>query len=138
MRVRGENGQTLLLVIGLVLVACAVTGVTVDIARAGLLRRTLQSAADAAASVGASQLDREGYYASGGSARVLDPVKARATALQALRSRRDVVPVSVTATDEEVEVAVSGIVRTSLLRLIGIGRLTVTARAAAEPVFGEA
>ena len=134
---RGEEGQAALLVIGMLLVAFAVAGVAVDIARAGLLRRTLQSSADAAASVAASELDRERYYASGGVEESLDPERARSRALITLRGRPDVRPVAITATTGEVRVSVAGRVRTSLLRVIGIRQLTVTARAVAEPVFGE-
>lgn len=136
-RLRGESGQASLLLIGMLLVAFAVTGVAVDIARSSLLRRTLQSAADSAASVGASQLDRGRYYASGGTDRFLEPGAARTRALVALRARPDISPLAVTATNGEVRVSVAGHVRTSLLRVIGIRRLTVTAHAVAEPVFGE-
>lgn len=135
--VEGERGQAALLLVGILLIAFAVAGVATDIARAGLLRRTLQSEADAAASAAASQLDRELYYSSGGADRYLDPGRARSRALLALDRRSGVLPLRVTATKEEVRVSVTGYVRTSLLRVIGIRRLTVTARAMAEPVFGE-
>lgn len=137
-RVRGESGQAVLLVIGTLLVAFAVAGVAADIARAGLYRRTLQSAADSAATVAASQLDRQRYYASGGADRTLDVERARSRALVALRARPDVGLVAITVTPDEVWVSVAGRVRTSLLRVIGVGGLTVTAEAVAEPVFGDA
>lgn len=67
-----ERGQTTVLVLGMALLAFALSGVAVDGTRAWLYRRTLQNAADGAALAGAAELDRSAYYASGGESVVLD------------------------------------------------------------------
>lgn len=126
-----------MLVLGMVLVCFAVAGLAVDVTRAALLRRTLQSAADAAVEVGASQIDAAHYYAAGGRSHALDADAARAAAAVALASRREVETVRLGATRRGVTVVVGGRTRTAFLRLIGIGHLRVTAEAAGEPVHGE-
>jgi uncharacterized membrane protein len=55
---RGEHGQTTVLVVGLALVVFAVTGLAVDGTRAFLLRRTLQNVADASAVAAAGEISR--------------------------------------------------------------------------------
>lgn len=134
---RGESGQTMLLVVGMVLVCFAVAGLAVDITRAGLLRRSLQSAADSAATAGASQLDEVQYYEMGGRSTSLHPGRARSSISAALRARRDLASVRVNASSRSVTVEVGGRLRTSFLRLIGVRHLAVRAVASAEPVLGE-
>lgn len=135
--VEEQRGQATLLVVGVVLVCFAVAGVAVDLARASLLRRTLQSVVDTAAGVGASQLDEERYYSSGGSQARLQQRTAVGEALSILRSRREVDHLRVAADGDEVRVVVGGRIRTSFLRLVGIGHIRVRAEAAAVPVLGE-
>lgn len=136
-RVCGENGQAMLLVLGIVFVCFAVAGVAVDITRAALVRRTLQSAVDSAAIAGASQLDASSYYASGGTRARLDPSEAGEEAAAVLSTRRDIASVRAGATRDGVRIVVGARVTTSFLRIIGVRHLRVTAEANARPVLGE-
>lgn len=132
-----QRGQATLLVIGIALVCFASAGLAVDLTRASLLRRTLQSVADSAAAVGASQLDEERYYSSGGSDARLQRPRAVREALSILRRRGHVDNLRLSADARQVRVVVGGRVRTSFLRLIGIDHVAVRAEAAAVPVLGE-
>lgn len=132
-----EDGQAALLVVGFVLVVVAVAGVAVDVTRASLLRRSLQSAADSAASIGASQLDRDRYYGSGGAAAHLEPDAVARAAREVLDARPQVLSARVEPGRNEVRVRVGGRVRTSFLRLIGLRHVSVSAEAVAVPVLGE-
>lgn len=58
----------------------ATSGLAIDGTRAFLYRRTLQSAADAAALAGAGELDATRYYASKGRAVRIDPRAAEEVA----------------------------------------------------------
>lgn len=131
--IRDETGQAMVLAVGLCVVALAVTGLTVDGARAMLRRRALQNAADGAALAAASELDRARYYTAGEVA--LAPAKARRTALRFL-ARRGVSTAMVQADEAGVVVTVRGAVRTSFLRLVGITRIPAAATARSEPVAG--
>lgn len=136
-RLGDEAGQALVLVLAVLLVCLAVAGVTVDMMRATLLRRSLQSIADSAVTTGASQLDKAQYYSSGGVRAGLDRDAAGMAARRLLERRTHVDSMQVTAAGSAVRAFVSGRVRTSFLRVIGVRHLRVTARATAEPVFGE-
>lgn len=132
-----ESGQALVLVLGVLLVCLAVTGVAVDMTRAALLRRSLQSVADSAVTRGASQLDTARYYSSGGLRAGVEPDRGASAAREHLERGPHVDSMQVTATASGVRAVVWGRVRTSFLRLIGVRHLRVTARAKAEPVLGE-
>lgn len=132
-----ERGQALVLVLGVLLVCVAVAGVAVDMMRATLLRRSLQSVADSAVTLGASQLDTTSYYSTGGVHGGLHRERGASAAREVLERGPHVDSMQVSVTSSAVRALVSGRVETSFLRLIGVRRLTVTARAAAEPVFGE-
>ncbi len=133
MRSRADEGQVTVLVLGLALLAFAVAGLAVDGTKAWILRRGLQNAADAAALAGAGELDRVGYYRSGGADVALDPDASRRVARTFLARRGLDVRSSVTATEARVVVALHGEVSTTFLRLIGIDRLAVAAVADAAP-----
>lgn len=133
---RGEAGQTTILVLGLALVCFAIAGVAVDGTRAWLYRRTLQNAADASVLAGAAELNRGSYYASAGDMVELDAAAARAAAGDWLGKRGLPVDVSIAADPTGVRVEVRGAVDTTFLRLVGVGELPVAAVAHAEPVPG--
>ncbi|MDQ3646458.1 MAG: Tad domain-containing protein [Actinomycetota bacterium] len=130
-----QRGQTTVLVVGLALLCFAVAGIAVDGTRAFLLRRTLQNAADSSALAGASELDRERYYESGGRVVLLDPELAGSVASSWL-ARRGIGSNVLLAVDEEaIEVHIRDRLDTTFLNLIGVGTLAVEARARAEPLY---
>lgn len=129
----GERGQATVLVIGMTMIVFAVAGLAIDGTRAFLLRRTLQSAADAAALAGAGELDRTSYYVSRGRQVRLDPGAARRAAARWLALRGLSTEASVDASTDSVVVALRGQVRTQFLRLIGISRVPVAVEAASSP-----
>lgn len=132
-----ETGQATVFVVGMALVALAVTAFAIDGTRAFLMRRTLQNAADAAAVAGASQLDRDSYYSSGGVRTLLDPSNAEETAASWLDKRALDADAVVTATPGEVKVLLTTELPTRFLRLLGIGSVRVSGDAVAEPILGE-
>jgi uncharacterized membrane protein len=129
-----EQGQVVVLVLGLALVAIAVSGLAVDGTRAFLARRALQQTADAASLAAASEIDAGTYYDSGGARVRLDPARARAMARRwAERSHLDTEAV-VVADGGGVRVVLRARVPTTFLSLAGISELPVAVEAAAAPV----
>ena len=135
---RGQSGQTTVLVLGLVLVAFAVAGVAVDGTRAFLFRRTLQNAADSAALAGAGELDENAYYSSGGSRVVLDSGSAVSEANRILELRGLSASKRIGIDRGAVAVILRDEVATSFLGVVGIERIPVAADARAEPFAGAA
>ena len=131
-----EHGQATVLVIGLSLVVFAIAGLAVDGTRAFLLRRSLQSSADAAALAAAAELDEAAYYASGGRVAVLDEPAARRSAAEWLQSRGLPLKAEVATAPDRVEVVVRAMVPTTFLGLAGITEIPVAARADASPIAG--
>lgn len=125
-----------MLVVGLALVAFAVAGVAVDGSRAFLFRRSLQSSADAAAVAAASEIDRQGYYATGGRAVVLDPGAARAQAAELLRVRDLPARAAISTDPRGVRIVLRGRVPTSFLGVVGIASIPVAVEAEARPIAG--
>ena len=115
------------------MIVFAVTGLAVDGTRAFLLRRTLQSAADAAALAGASELDRDQYYVSRGRAIEIDPGAARRVARRWLDLRSLAVEAGITASASRVTVTLRSEVPTLFLRLIGLSSIPVAVEAASAP-----
>lgn len=75
---RGERGQTSLLIMGLFLVAVLLVGVVVDASAAFLRRQALTSLADGAALAAADGVQGEQVYSSGlGERALIDPAVAR-------------------------------------------------------------
>ena len=136
--VRAERGQVTVMALGLALVAFAVAGLATDGTRAFLLRRTLQNAADSAALAGASELDTDLYYSSGGRETVLDPARARVVALEWLGRRDLTARPAIAATPTEVSVSLRDELRTAFLGLVGIDRIPVAVIATARPFEGSA
>lgn len=133
-----DDGQATLFVLGMALVALAVTFFAIEGTRSFLMRRTLQNAADAAAIAGASQLDESAYYSSGGMRATLDPGEAEAAGIESLAARGLDVDTRIEATQDEVAVRLRTDLATPFLRFIGIHSVPVSADARAEPVTGSA
>ncbi len=131
-----ERGQVTVLVLGMALLAFAVAGLAVDGTRAWLLRRTLQNAADAAALAGAAELDRDGYYGSGGQRVALDPRSSRDTARAWLSARETGARASVIGAPDRVIVEMSDELPTTFLSLVGIESIAVSVRSDAAPRAG--
>lgn len=129
-----ERGQVTVLVVGMTMVVFAVAGLAVDGTRAFIYRRTLQSAADAAALAGAAELDKRAYYLSRGQEVTIDPAGARSIAHDSIRTRGLPVVVAVHATTDEVGIVLRGTVETFFLRLVGLRRMPVAVEAMSVPV----
>lgn len=123
-----------MLVIGLSLLAFAVTGIAVDGTRAFILRRSLQNAADSATVAGAGELDETAYYSSAGRKVVLDPASASGTANTYLARKGIAARPSVEADESGVYVVMRAESPTTLLRIIGIEAIPVAVESRAEPL----
>jgi Flp pilus assembly protein TadG len=133
---RDEGGYASILVLGMALIAIAVAGVAIDGTRAFLLRRSLQNAADAAALAAASEIDRDGYYASGGRSIAIDPDAARAQVANWLAQRGLPTEAAVAADEAAVQVTLRAELDTTFLRVIGIESVPVAVESLASPVAG--
>lgn len=131
-----ERGQTTVLVLGMALLAFAVAGLAVDGTRAWLFRRTLQNAADAAALAGASELDRDAYYGSGGAEVELDEENGARTATRWLATRALDAVAAVESSPDRITVELRGSVPTTFLSLAGVETIPVAVRADAAPIAG--
>ncbi len=119
------------------LLACVlvlvVGGFAVDLWRAQATRSRLAAVADAAAAAGAQALDEAGLR---DGALTLAPADADARTRRAVALHPDahlVTGVTVDASEEVVQVAVSGTHEFTLLRLVGADRTDFTVTAAARP-----
>lgn len=131
---RDDSGQVALLVLGLALVAFAVAGVVVDGTRAFLFRRTMQNAADAAATAAAGELHVSRYYASGGDDIRIQQSAARRRALEWLGRRAVQARYGIDVQDDTVRIVLRGEVATSFLGLVGVRTIPVAVEAAASPL----
>ncbi len=129
-----ERGSVTIWVLGLCLLVLTLGGLSVDLWRGISERRALYHVASAGAVAGASGIDTELWRSSGMLG--LDPLLAEDMAVRAVAAQ----PRSAELTDLEVEVAESSIevtvarpLRFTLLRLMGVDSITVTASAVAEP-----
>jgi Flp pilus assembly protein TadG len=124
-----ERGAVLVAGLLLSLALLMVIGVAVDVGHAFIIRRELVSAADDAALSGSQQLDlaalHEGQLA-------LDPQAAQTAALSALAGDQGV-QAQATASPAAVSVRLQRSFPTVLLRIVGLGSLTVSAQATAAP-----
>ena len=132
---REESGQAMVLVAIFLVGLVAVVGLVADGGMVLAQRRDLQNVADAAAAAGAMQLDESAYRASSGAEVALDRSAAYAAAVSTLAAEGGV-DYTVTAGSTRVEVEVSRGAETAFLRVLGIDRVTISARAAAEPRHG--
>ena len=131
-----ERGQVTVLVVGMAVVCFAIAGLAVDGTRAFLARRTLQNAADAAATAGAGQLDTAVYYRSGGRSIRLDEEAARRAAARWLGRRGLSAEGSITTDSRSVSIALRDEVPTSWLGLVGVHEIPVAVVARSRPLAG--
>ena len=132
---RDERGGAMVLVAVWLLGLVAVAGLVADGGMVLAQRRALQNVADAAAAAGAMQLDESRYRASGGADVSLDRGAAYAAAASSLAAEGGIT-YTVTASGARVEVRVARRAATAFLRALGIGHVTISARATAEPRYG--
>lgn len=130
-----DSGQGTVAVIGLLILSLAIVGLAVDTTRLIIVRRDLQSAADAAALAGASQIDGRTFRSSGGTLLKLDPQAAHASAfrtfaLQAPAGSSE----SPTATRDWVAVVAWARVQFTFLPLVGFDSAEIQAVGRAQPV----
>jgi Flp pilus assembly protein TadG len=130
-----ERGQVTVMVAGLALVSFAVAGFTIDATRAFLFRRTLQNAADSSALAGASELD-VGAFRAGGRAVLLAEQAGEDVARSFVERRGLPVSARVDVDADTVQVLLRGEMPTTLLGLVGIEAIAVTAVAEAAPLEG--
>lgn len=114
------------------MVVFGIVGVAVDGTRAFVFRRTLQSAADAAALAGAGELDTQRYYSTRGRSVSLDPGSAEATAHKLLALRGLGAQTHVRVAEDRVTVTLRSTIPTLFLRVVGVTKLPVAAEAASE------
>lgn len=129
-----DEGQGVVTVLGLLIVALMVTGLAIDMTRAVVVRRNLQAACDAGALAGASMVDVGVLRTSGGRQIILDPQAAqteaqRVFALQAPSGSRGTAHASATT------VAIDGgaTVSASLLALAGVTSFEIPVKCEAAP-----
>lgn len=138
-RLRGEDGALVLWFLGLCLLLLTVAGLGIDLWRGFSERRALVGIADAAAFAGASGIDEEHFRATG-TVR-LEPARARSLARRSLAGQSDdrsLVDAAVTVdpAGSAVTVVVAGEVPLTVLRLITLEPLRVTAVATSQPQLG--
>lgn len=124
-----ENGAVLVSGLLLSLALLMVIGIAVDVGHAFIVRRELVAAADDAALSGSQELDLEALHQG---RLALDPQAAQTAALSALSGEQGV-QAQATSTSGAVSVRVQRSFPTVLLRIVGLTRLTVSARATAAP-----
>jgi Flp pilus assembly protein TadG len=126
----GDCGAVAIWAIGLAMLGFVGCGVIVDVGGALVAKVETYDVAQQAARAGADHLDlavlrRDGQIR-------LDPLAARVAAQDFLSADR--VQGTATATPEQVQVIATTDHRTQFLTVVGLGSLTVTATAYAEPI----
>ena len=137
MRRSNESGYASILVLGFTLIAIGVAGVAIDGTRAFLYRQSIQNAADAAALAGASEVDRQSYYASSGRDLKLDPAAARSKAAEWLGLRGIDAAIQIETSEDNVRVILRSQIDTTFLRVIGVGSVPVGVESLARPIAGD-
>jgi Flp pilus assembly protein TadG len=131
-----EDGQILVLTVVVALALLAILGLVADGGLVLARHRELQGVADAAARVGAAQLDEASYRASNGRTAFLNPVQAHTAAGRYLRTVRFGGETSITATPGQVTIGLSEVVRPIIFGSVGIGPIRLAVRAVARPRTG--
>lgn len=107
-----DEGSVLVLALGMIVVCLMAVAVVVDASTVFLARRSLQSAADAAALAGAQAIDVDAYYERGAADGIaLSPAEVRASVIRHLRLADAPALVSVTVDADTVVVRVRDRVR---------------------------
>jgi Flp pilus assembly protein TadG len=128
-RLAGERGSALITGLFLTLALMIVIGAAMDIGHAFIVRRELTSIADDAALTGSQAINQNALHAG---TFELNPEQARAAALATI-TRLPGESAQANATTGTVTVKVQRRFDTTLLRLVGLDTLTVSAQASAAP-----
>ncbi len=131
---RSQRGQVIVWVAVMLPFFLAIIGLASDGGLVFEQRRELQSLADAAARIGANQLDQGAYRAS--DLTLLDPAAAQGAAETYLTKQAPGLGGTVVANRQRVVVHVQRQVPTSFLRIVRITTVTVGATAVAEVRHG--
>jgi Flp pilus assembly protein TadG len=135
-RQASEDGQILILTVVVALALLAILGLVADGGLVLARHRELQGVADAAARVGAAQLDEASYRASNGRTANLNPTQAQAAAGRYLRTVRFSGETSITANPSQVTIGLSEVVRPIIFSSVGIGPIRLAVHAVARPRTG--
>jgi Flp pilus assembly protein TadG len=135
-RQASEDGQILVLTVVVALALVAILGLVADGGFVLARHRELQGVADAAARAGAAQLDETSYRASNGRTATLDPSQAQAAVGRYLRTVRFGGKAAITATPDEVTIALSEVVRPIIFSSVGIGPIRLAVHTVARPRTG--
>ena len=135
-RQTSEDGQILVLTVVVALALLAILGLVADGGLVLARHRELQGVADAAARVGAAQLDEASYRASNGRIAILDPTHAQAAAGRYLRTVRFSGQVNIAASPTQVTIGLSEVVRPIIFSSVGIGPIRLAVHAVARPRTG--
>lgn len=119
----------------LVLVLLIVTGLALDGGQALLARREAQGIADAAARIGADQLD-EASVRAGDNPPNLDTAAAYAAAANYVAVQRPGMVATISTAPQHVEVHISLTLELTFMRLAGLSSATIVADGSAEPRIG--
>jgi Flp pilus assembly protein TadG len=129
---RGDRGQVTVLMMPIIVALLAVAGLVIDGGAALAARQQAANLAEQAARLGADQLDQASLRGAGPA--TVDVAAATAAARGYLAAQGQAGRVDVNMSAVRVTVTISR--RASLLQLVGIKTLTVTAHAAARSVGG--
>jgi len=132
---RQQSGQILPLMSILVLVLVVVTGLAFDGGQALVARREAQGVADAAACIGADQLDELSVRA-GDNAPNLDTAAAYAAAANYVAVQRPGMVATISVAPQHVDVHISLALELTFMRLAGLSSATIWADGSAEPRTG--
>ena len=137
-RLRDDSGQLTLLVLGYAAVAGLLTVVAVDVSAVFLARRSLVAVADGAAVAGVQSVDRAAVYAgaAAGGSLPLDVATVTTTVAAYARHHPEVEVAGSSPDGRTVVVDARREVPLPFGGLVGIDRVTVTARATARSAIG--
>jgi len=132
--VNQERGSITIWVLGLVLLVLALGGLSIDLWRGVVVRKSVAAVADAAAVAGASGIDETAWR---GDELALDPARARALAERLILAEPDAVALRwrIDVTPDDITVTIERDVDLTLLRIMDPsgGPLVVRVSATARP-----
>jgi Flp pilus assembly protein TadG len=132
---RRQSGQILPLLAIMLAVLVVVTGLALDGGQALVARREVQGIADAAARLGAQQLDEQSARA-GDTPPLLDPAAAYAAAARYVAVQRPGMLATIATDTRQVDVHISVTIPLTFMRLAGLSSATIEAHGTAEPRTG--
>jgi Flp pilus assembly protein TadG len=130
-----QTGQILPLFAILVMMLLVVTGLVLDGGQALVARREAQGVADAAARLGAEQLD-EASVRAGDVPPLLDPSAAYSAAASYVAIQQPGMLATIATNTQHVDVHISVTVPLTFMRLAGMSSATIEANGTAEPRTG--